>query len=302
MLACLVLLIDTTCINPEIHKGTILTPHQQHIKNLLAKERLHVVHQYVARWVYSHGIPFNAIANDDLRRMLEVAGQFGPGVTPPSQYQLREPLLKEEVVRMKGLMEEQEDEWRVNGCSVTTDSWSDRKRRSIMNLCINCKEGTMFLSSKDCFDDSHTGEYIFAYVNEYCIKNLGGDHVVQVVTNNATNNITAAKLLKEVRPTIFWTFCATHTINLMVEGISKLAMSDEIVKMAKAFTIFIYAHHQTLSMMRSFTKRRDIVRPGIIGFASAFRTLKSLVEKEENLKVKRKKKKKLSKATTMVVL
>ncbi|CAD5314694.1 unnamed protein product [Arabidopsis thaliana] len=97
--------------------------------------------------------------------MLEAAGQFGPGVTPPSQYQLREPLLKEEVVRMKGLMEEQEDEWRVNGCSVTTDSWSDRKRKSIMNLCINCKEG--------------------------------GDHVVQVVTNNATNNMTAAKLLQE---------------------------------------------------------------------------------------------------------
>ncbi|KAL9859022.1 putative ribonuclease H-like superfamily [Arabidopsis thaliana] len=154
-----------------------------------------------------------------------------------------------------------------------------------MNLCINCKEGTMFLSSKDCFDDSHTCEYIFAYVNEYCIKNLGGDHVVQVVTNNATNNMTAAKLLQEVRPTIFWTFCATHTINLMVEGISKLAMSDETVKMAKAFTIFIYAHHQTLSMMRSFTKRRDIVRPGITRFASAFLTLKSLVEKEENLKM-----------------
>ncbi|CAL9238776.1 unnamed protein product [Arabidopsis halleri] len=189
------------------------------------KKRLHAVHQYVARWVYSHGIPFNAIANDEFKRMLEAVGQFGPGVTPPSQYQLREPLLKEEVDRVKGLMKEQEDEWKVNGCSVMTDAWSDRKRRSIMNLCINCKEGTMFLSSKDCSDDSHTCEYIFEYVNE-CIEKLGGDHVVQVVTDNATNNMAAAKLSKEARPTIFWTSCATHTINLMVEGISKLAMFE----------------------------------------------------------------------------
>ncbi|XP_010500764.1 PREDICTED: uncharacterized protein LOC104778094 [Camelina sativa] len=97
--------IFTSSINPETPKGPILTQQQQHIKNVIAKDRLHVVHQYVVRWVYSHGIPFNAIANDDFKRMLEAAGQFGPGVTPPSQYQLREPLLKEEVDRVKGFDE-----------------------------------------------------------------------------------------------------------------------------------------------------------------------------------------------------
>lgn len=76
--------------------------------------------------------------------MLEAIGQYGPGVTPPSQYQLRESLLKEEVSRVKGLMKVQEDEWKVSDCSIMTESWSDRKRRSIINLCINCKEGTMF--------------------------------------------------------------------------------------------------------------------------------------------------------------
>lgn len=55
---------------------------------------------------------------------------------------------------------------------------------------------------------------------EACIKDVGPEHVVQVVTDNATNNMGAAKLLKEKRPKIFWTSCATHTINLMLEGIS----------------------------------------------------------------------------------
>ena len=94
---------------------------------------------------------------------MEAVGQYGPGYRPPTQYQLREPLLKEEVERTKGLLKKQEEEWALNGCSVMTDAWTDRKRRSIMNLCVNCKEVTIFLSSKEASDEAHTGEYIFEY-------------------------------------------------------------------------------------------------------------------------------------------
>lgn len=60
-------------------------------------------------------------------------------------------------------------------------------------------------------------------------------------------------MLKEERPNIFWTGCAAHTIDLMLEGISKLPKFAKIIDQAKALTIFIYAHHKTLAMMRSHT-------------------------------------------------
>ena len=63
-----------------------------------------------------------------------------------------------------------------------------------MNLCVNYKLGTTFLSSKEASDDAHTGQYIFDYVNE-CIKDVGHENVVQIVTDNATNNMDAANLL-----------------------------------------------------------------------------------------------------------
>lgn len=37
---------------------------------------------------------------------MEAVGQFGPGFKPPTQYQLREPLLKSEVERTKTIIEE----------------------------------------------------------------------------------------------------------------------------------------------------------------------------------------------------
>ncbi|XP_048604830.1 uncharacterized protein LOC125582270 [Brassica napus] len=130
-----------------------------------------------------------------------------------------------------------------------------------MNLCVNSRGGTCFLSSKDTSKDSHTGEYIFNYIDQW-IEDIGAAKVVQVVTDNATNNVAAAKMLKQKRPNIFWTGCAAHTIDLMLEGISKLPGIAKIIDQAKAVTIFIYAHHTTLSMMRTCTNNRDIVRPG----------------------------------------
>jgi type III secretory pathway lipoprotein EscJ len=69
-----------------------------------------------------------------------------------------------------------------------TDAWSDRKRRSIMNLCTNCADRTSFISSKEMSDVSHTSEVIFELVDK-AIKDIGPDNVVQVVTDNASNNM-----------------------------------------------------------------------------------------------------------------
>ncbi|CAN7012319.1 unnamed protein product [Brassica oleracea var. botrytis] len=69
----------------------------------------------------------------------------------------------------------------------------------------------------------------------------------------------------------------------MLEGISKLSGFAKVIEQAKAVTIFVYAHHTTLSMMRTYTKR-DIVRPGATRFATCFLTLQSLYEKKGQLK------------------
>ncbi|KAL5842583.1 hypothetical protein ACOSQ3_013186 [Xanthoceras sorbifolium] len=94
----------------------------------------------------------------------------------------------------------------------------------------------------------------------------------------------AAKLLKMKRPQIFWTSCATHSINFMLESIGKVLKFKKTIDQSKTFTVFIYAHHKTLSLMRSFIKKRDMVRPGVTRFASSFLTLQSLIEKNAQLR------------------
>ncbi|XP_062014533.1 uncharacterized protein LOC133731089 [Rosa rugosa] len=152
-----------------------------------------------------------------------------------------------------------------------------------MNLCMNCAEGTTFLSSKEASDEAHTGTYIFKYVDK-CIKDVGPQNVVQVVKDNASNNMAAGDLMKLKRPNIFWTSCATHTLNLMLQGIGNQPRFKWVIEKAKSFTIYIYAHHKTLALMKKFTKKRDIMRPGVTRFATAFLTLQSLMEKKNELR------------------
>jgi len=215
--------------------------------------------------------------------MCEAIGQFGAGFQPPSQRDLRETLLEEEYARTKSLLEERDAEKMKSGCSIMTDAWSDRKRRSIMNLCTNCAEGSSFISSKEMSDVSHTSEVIFELVDK-AIEELGPDDVVQVVIDNASNNMGAKKLLAEKRPHIFWTSCATHTINLMLQGIGSLTKFKKVIDQSKAFTIFVYGHTRTLECMRHFTEGKEIIRPGVTRFASAFLTLNSMLEKKNQLK------------------
>ena len=77
---------------------------QQNVNDVIFKKILLEVHQYLARWVSKAGIPFIVINNDSFKRFVEALGQYGPGYTP-SQYQLREPLLKGEVERTKDTQE-----------------------------------------------------------------------------------------------------------------------------------------------------------------------------------------------------
>ncbi|XP_019171429.1 PREDICTED: uncharacterized protein LOC109166984 [Ipomoea nil] len=270
-------------INPEISLSSRRGPAQQRIIEAFDKERVNRVKEYICRWAYEAAVPFHVLEKDSFKLMIEAAGQFGPGAQTPNRYELSETYLKKGVDRVKDSLKEHEALWKQNGCSIMTDAWTDRKRRSVMNLCVNSRLGTVFLSSKECSSEAHTSQFIFEYV-EHGIEQVGENNVVQIVIDNAANNMGAAKLLKEKRPRLFWTCCATHSINLMLESIAGLPRFKKVLDQAKSLTIFIYAHHKTLAMMRTYTKKRDIIRPGVTRFASAFLTLQSLLAKKIELK------------------
>jgi hypothetical protein len=106
---------------------------------------------------------------------------------------------------------------------------------------------------------------------------VGPQHVVQVITDNVANYVVAGRMLMQRYPTLFWTPCVAHCIDLILEDMGKIPYIRDIIESARSITKFIYNHAFVLSLMRRFTNNRELVRPAITCFATSFISLQSLL-------------------------
>ncbi|KAK1384087.1 hypothetical protein POM88_021822 [Heracleum sosnowskyi] len=205
----------------------------EHFKNQACK--------MFARWMYDAGISFNGANYESFGPAIEAIGQHGPGMKPPTYHEVRVPLLNNEVEETNKIVEEHKKEW---------------------------EKGAFFLESIDASDYSKIGEKILESM-ENCVKAVGENHVIKVVTDSAANNVKPGKMLMRMYPHIYWTPCAAHCIDLMLEGIFKIRKLKDTCSSAMALCGFIYARPGTVNMLRYFTKLKELLRPAKTRFATS---------------------------------
>eukprot|EP00253_Pinus_taeda_P027464 PITA_27464 len=202
----------------------------------------------VSRCLRWSDIPFNiAKTNPFYQRMFDVVAVIGPGYKAPTFAELRGPLLQDENTHCTARLAEFRASWEHTGCTVMSDGWTNQKGRTLLNFLVSCPKGTMFMKSVDA--SAH-------------IKDA---------------RLLSGKMLMERYPNLFWTPCAAHCIDLMLEDIGKIPTVRNIVESAKSITKFIYNHSSVLSLMRRFTNNKELVRPAITRFATTFISLQSLL-------------------------
>jgi hypothetical protein len=116
------------------------------------------------------------------------------------------------------------------------------------------------------------------------IEDVGKENVVQVVTDNGANYKAAGKILMERIPTLYWSPCACHCLDLMLEDIGKLKEFKKPIARGRRVTTFIYRHGRLLALMRKATGNEDLVRPAATRFATSYLALKSLVKHKQALR------------------
>ncbi|XP_058767124.1 uncharacterized protein LOC131640753 [Vicia villosa] len=152
------------------------------------------------------------------------------------------------------------------------DGWTDRCRRTRINFLVYFPKGTVFIKSVDASGASKTAETLFKLFKEVVLY-VGQENVVQVVTDNAANYVAAGKLLEREFPKLFWSPCAAHCINLMLQDMGKLEKVSETMSQASKITKYIYNHYFALYLMRQHTGGREILRPAPTRFATNFISL-----------------------------
>ena len=123
---------------------------------------------------------------------------------------------------------------------------------------------------------------MFIYLDDV-VEEIRKENVVQAITDNASNYVNVGMRLMEKRRRLWLTPCAAHCIDLMLEDIRKVNVYATTLARARQVVKFIYGHTWDLSLMRTFTKNHEILRPTITRFATSFLTLQSLYKQKQSL-------------------
>ncbi|XP_039044369.1 uncharacterized protein LOC120183815 [Hibiscus syriacus] len=258
---------------------------QQTINETCRKNLRDKVCHEIGRWFNDAGIPFNAATYESFQIMIEAIGQFGPGIKAPSMYELRVPILNKEVEEVQNQIVENKKEWAEKGCSILSDGWRDSVvLKDIINFLVNSPKGSVFVKSLDVSDVSKDADLLF-HVLDKMVEEVGEENVVQVVTDNASAYVKAGKLLEAKRPHLYWTPCAAHCLDLMLEDIGKhIPRVKNALKKAIYSNGYIYSHVGFVNLMRKFTNQRNLHRPAITRFATSFITLAQIHKQKNNLR------------------
>jgi hypothetical protein len=163
-----------------------------------------------------------------------------------------------------------------------SDGWTNTTHRHLINFLVNSPAGTYFLASVDASREVANANMLVDLLEKQ-IDKIGREHVVQVVTDNGANFKVAGRILMDRIPHLFWTPCAAHCFDLLLEDIGKIKDFNSCINMAKKVSMFIYKHGRIHNLMRE-KLGGDLVRPGVTRFATSFLTLVSMLRHRNGLK------------------
>lgn len=121
-----------------------------------------------------------------------------------------------------------------------------------------------------------TGEWIYGHIRQ-AIEEIGSQHVVQVITDNGSNCAKMGEFVERDYPSIVWTPCASHSLDLMMEDIAKLEWVEPVLEKALCIIKFITRKPQALSLFRAIC-HYDLVKPAKTRFGYLFLVLQRYVQ------------------------
>ncbi|XP_042483006.1 uncharacterized protein LOC122063348 [Macadamia integrifolia] len=110
--------------------------------------------------------------------------------------------------------------WDITCCTIMSDSWTDIKKRSWVNVIAYSPGGAVFLKCIECGINRLTSTFLFNEISDV-IEKVGPKNVVQFISDNGSNFCSCGDMLSGKWRHIYRTNCAAHGINLLLKDIHK---------------------------------------------------------------------------------
>ncbi|XP_075644981.1 uncharacterized protein LOC142615969 [Castanea sativa] len=249
----------------------------------------------IARTFYSAGLPFHFAKNLYWIEMIKFATNNNNlvGYVPSGYNKLRTTLLHKERAHIEKLLKSIKETWKEKGLSMVSDGWTDIQKMSLINFMATSEKGPLFIKSidgtKECKDKHFISDLFLKVISE-----VGHQHVVQIITDNASVLKAVGSIIAAEYPHIFWSPCVVHTLNLALRNICapKNSLQNEVLyneckwiaqvaDEATFIRIFITNHSMRLVTFNSYSPLKLLVVAET--FALIIITLKRLFQVKQHL-------------------
>ncbi|KAI3873146.1 hypothetical protein MKX03_031522 [Papaver bracteatum] len=243
------------------------------------------IQRCIGRFFIENGIDFSAASSSTFEKMIHaLVGGESTTFKVPSRDDLKGWILEGELKAMREHVQEVVCSWGSTGCSILLDGWTDEKGRNMVNFVVDSPQGPIFLKSADFSDSIGDVDAMISLISGV-IDEVGVQNVVQIVTYTTLGSMEeVGKQMTAKYKSIFWTFCASHCIGLMLEKIGRLGTERGVLSKAKAITKFIYSHETVLKLMRKHTHGFDLVSSCRIRSMVPFLILQRIESQKKNLR------------------
>ncbi|KAG9454342.1 hypothetical protein H6P81_007246 [Aristolochia fimbriata] len=250
---------------------------QPSIRSVMAgKKAIEKAELEFMKWMYDSCIPLNALNSQYFQPMFDAISAIGPGFRGPTYHNARGKLLDLTIANINDHIESFKIYWTQTGCTLMADGWTDTCNRTLINFLVYCPRGLVFFKSVDASKESKTAKMLFSVFKEVIIS-VEVDNLNQIVIDNAANYVAVVRLLMQEFPQLYWRPCSAHCVDLMLEDFTKYIVEvQKVVNDASGLTKFVYNHIFVLTLMRKFSKGRELLRLGVTRFAINFLTLQGL--------------------------
>ncbi|XP_042480873.1 uncharacterized protein LOC122061586 isoform X1 [Macadamia integrifolia] len=237
----------------------------------------------IALFFFENKLDFSVARSSSYQLMMDAVAKAGHGFRGPSSETLKTTWLERIKTEVSQQSKEIEKEWATTGCTIIADTWTDNKSRALINFLVSSPSGTFFHKSVDVSTYFKNTKWL-ADLFDSVIQDFGPENVVQIIMDNALNYAGVGSQILQNYSTIFWSPCASHCLNLILEDFSKIDWVNRCILQAQTISRFVYNHTWVLDLMKKFTGGQELVRTGITKSVSNFLSLQSMLKQRSRLK------------------
>lgn len=128
----------------NMFKRGLTTMKQSTINGVWKKEDRENACKAIALFFYNNAIPFNVARSDEYLKMFELVAKHGIGFKPPSYDEIRNKYLNYFYGEIGKDLAAHRAVWEKCGCTIMTDGWTDRRRRTILNFLVHSPRELFF--------------------------------------------------------------------------------------------------------------------------------------------------------------